>query len=150
MMDYLMRSLSSPTSQWCQMTDWPLSHLSAVKWLTDHSHTSVVSNDRLTALTPQWCQMTDWPLSHLSGVKWRTDHSHTSVVSNDRLTTLTPLIQHYCEHGFPRSFLEQFTDQCTDAPKALFRSSSNTQTDNSWRSTCGGCLHSCMPFLRKR
>lgn len=59
-------------------------------------------------------------------------------------------IKHYCENGFPRSFLEQFTDQCTDAPKALFRSSSDSRPDDSWRSTCGGCLQSCMPFLRKR
>ncbi|KAI0221993.1 Mucolipin-3 [Lamellibrachia satsuma] len=60
-------------------------------------------------------------------------------------------IKHYCEHGFPRSYLEQFTDQCTDTPKSLFRSSSySSQPDNSWRSTCGSCLHSCMPFLRRR
>ena len=61
-------------------------------------------------------------------------------------------LQHYCENGYPRSYLERFTDECTDTPRCLFASSPGRRChdDTSCGAKCSSCLHSCLPFLRPR
>ena len=83
-----------------------------------------------------------------------------AVLRPDRFLPLTPPprrpaprpLQHYCENGYPRSYLERFTDECTDTPRCLFASSPGRRChdDTSCGAKCSSCLHSCLPFLRPR
>ena len=61
----------------------------------------------------------------------------------------TSVLQHCSEHGFPRSWLKRFADECTEHPTTLFRSQSDPDTVPPPRG-CDGCLTMCMPCFRKR